>query len=229
MHEEERIIGVLCAQRLAEEAIFRLEAALRPDMTEKQASACFRKICMEIPGVEKALTDMVISGPNSAGYHNFSSDRVLGTGSLILIDFSIIVNGWYSDMTRMFSFGDPEDEARRICGIVAAAKAQAVAAAYPGVAASHLHMTAASRIAENGYGPFFPHGLGHSIGREMHEDPRLNAESQALLVPGSVFSIEPGIYLPGRFGARLEDLYYMSENGIVCLNQSEAVLKILPA
>ena len=97
MHEEERIIGVRCAQRLAEEAIFRLEAALRPDMTEKQASACFRKICMEIPGVEKALTDMVISGPNSAGYHNFSSDRVLGTGSLILIDFSIIVNGWYSD------------------------------------------------------------------------------------------------------------------------------------
>ena len=202
MHEEERIIGVRCAQRLAEEAIFRLEAALRPDMTEKQASACFRKICMEIPGVEKALTDMVISGPNSAGYHNFSSDRVLGTGSLILIDFSIIVNGWYSDMTRMFSFGDPEDEARRICGIVAAAKAQAIAAAYPGVAASHLHMTAASS---------------------------LNAESQALLVPGSVFSIEPGIYLPGRFGARLEDLYYMSENGIVCLNQSEAVLKILPA
>ena len=229
MHEEERIIGVRCAQRLAEEAIFRLEAALRPDMTEKQASACFRKICMEIPGVEKALTDMVISGPNSAGYHNFSSDRVLGTGSLILIDFSIIVNGWYSDMTRMFSFGDPEDEARRICGIVAAAKAQAIAAAYPGVAASHLHMTAASRIAENGYGPFFPHSLGHSIGREMHEDPRLNAESQALLVPCSVFSIEPGIYLPGRFGARLEDLYYMSENGIVCLNQSEAVLKILPA
>ena len=118
MHEEERIIGVRCAQRLAEEAIFRLEAALRPDMTEKQASACFRKICMEIPGVEKALTDMVISGPNSAGYHNFSSDRVLGTGSLILIDFSIIVNGWYSDMTRMFSFGDPEDEARRILSLI---------------------------------------------------------------------------------------------------------------
>ena len=179
--------------------------------------------------MEKALTDMVISGPNSAGYHNFSSDRVLGTGSLILIDFSIIVNGWYSDMTRMFSFGDPEDEARRICGIVAAAKAQAVAAAYPGVAASHLHMTAASRIAENGYGPFFPTASATASAVKCMRIPASTRRARPCLCPAAFSLLSRGIYLPGRFGARLEDLYYMSENGIVCLNQSEAVLKILPA
>mgnify|MGYP002602969640 CR=1 FL=1 len=200
MHEEERIIGVRCAQRLAEEAIFRLEAALRPDMTEKQASACFRKICMEIPGVEKALTDMVISGPNSAGYHNFSSDRVLGTGSLILIDFSIIVNGWYSDMTRMFSFGDPEDEARRICGIVAAAKAQAIAAAYPGVAASHLHMTAASRIAENGYGPFFPTASATASAVKCMRIPASTRRARPCLCPAAFSLLSREFTFPAGLG-----------------------------
>ena len=111
---------------------------------------------------------------------------------------------------------------------MANAKERAAAAAYPGGSAAALHQVAAEVIAEHGYGAYFPHGLGHSIGRKMHEAPWLNAESQARLPPGTVFSIEPGIYLPGRFGARLEDLYYMSDDGIVCLNESPAVLKVLP-
>nr|WP_326184398.1 M24 family metallopeptidase [uncultured Oscillibacter sp.] len=228
MRGEEKLPGVRHAQRLAERALSGLEGRLRPGMAEWQAAAELRALCMELPGVEQALTDMVISGPNSAGYHNFATDRVIGAGELILIDFSIVVHGWYSDMTRMYSLGEPEPEARRICDVVAAAKERAVAAAYPGVAASCLHRAAADLIQEQGYGPYFPHGLGHGIGREMHEVPRLNGQSQALLTQGTVFSIEPGIYLPGRFGARLEDLYYMSEEGIVCLNTEPAVLKILP-
>lgn len=225
---EERLSGVRRAQCLAERAVSLLERRLRVGMTERQAAAELRELCMEIPGVDRALTDMVISGPNSAGYHNFASDRVIGEGELILIDFSVVAGGWYSDMTRMFSLGDPGPEARRICGVVAEAKTRAQEAAYPGVSASLLHRTAAQVIASRGYGAYFPHGLGHGIGREMHEEPRLNGESGACLTPGTVFSIEPGIYLPGRFGARLEDLYYMSGGGIVCLNESPAELKILP-
>lgn len=225
---EERISGIRRAQRLAGQAVSLLERRLRVGMTERQAAAELREICMRIPGVDRALTDMVISGPNSAGYHHFASDRVMGEGELILIDFSVVAGGWYSDMTRMFSFGDPGPEAGQICGVVAEAKAQAAAAAYPGVPASLLHRTAAEVIEAHGYGAYFPHGLGHGIGREMHEEPRLNGESQARLTPGTVFSIEPGIYLPGRFGARLEDLYYMGGEELVCLSESPAALKILP-
>ena len=228
MQGEERFLGVRRAQRLAEHALSRLEGCLRVGMTERQAAAAFRELCARIPGVDQALTDMVISGPNSAGYHNFAGDRVIGAGELILIDFSIVVGGWYSDMTRMFSFGDPGPEARRICGVVAEAKERAASAAYPGVSAALLHQTAAEIIGAYGYGAYFPHGLGHGIGHEMHEEPRLNGESRACLTPGTVFSIEPGIYLPGRFGARLEDLYYMSGDGMICLNESPAALRILP-
>ncbi len=228
MYEDEKVFGVRYAQRLAERAISEMEQYLRPGITERQAAARLKELCANMPGVEQALTDMVISGPNSAEHHNFASDRVIGRGELILIDFSIVVNGWYSDMTRMFSLGEPEPEARRICGIVAAAKERAAAAAYPGAPASALHREAAGIIENHGYGNCFPHGLGHGIGREMHEPLRLNEESRDCLTPGTVFSIEPGIYLPGRFGARLEDLYYMSGEGIVCLNERPAVLKILP-
>lgn len=228
MRKEEKFLGIRHAQRLAERALSQMERQLRPGMTERQAAAELRAICLALPGVEQALTDMVISGPNSAGYHNFAADRVIGPGELILIDFSIVVHGWYSDMTRMYSLGEPEAEARRICEAVISAKEQTVAAAYPGVAAAFLHQTAAEVLQAHGYGAYFPHGLGHGIGREMHEAPRLNAQSRATLEEGALFSIEPGVYLPGRFGARLEDLYYMSGDGLVCLNESPAVLRVLP-
>ena len=146
MYEDEKVFGVRYAQRHAERAISEMEQYLRPGITERQAAARLKELCANIPGVEQALTDMVISGPNSAEYHNFASDRVIGRGELILIDFSIVVNGWYSDMTRMFSLGEPEPEARRICGIVAAAKERAAAAAYPGAQASALHREAAGII-----------------------------------------------------------------------------------
>lgn len=228
MRGEKRLLGVRYVQSLAELAVSQFERQLRAGITERQAAAELRELCMRIPGVDQALTDMVISGPNSAGYHNFATDRVMREGELILIDFSVVADGWYSDMTRMFSFGDPGPEARRICGVVAEAKMRTAAAAYPGMSASLLHRTAAEIIEAHGYGAYFPHGLGHGIGREMHEDPRLNEESQACLLPGTVFSIEPGIYLPGRFGARLEDLYYMGHDGIICLSKRPAALKILP-
>lgn len=228
MYASERISGIRHAQRLAEHAISEMEKYIQAGMTERQISAKLKELCMDLAEVEQALTDMVISGPNSAGFHNFATDRVVNVGELILIDFSIVVDGWYSDMTRMYSFGNPEPEAQKICEIVADAKALAVASAYPGVSAALLHKKAATRIQEYGYGKYFPHGLGHGIGHEMHESPRLNEKSTAFLIPGTVFSIEPGIYLPGRFGARLEDLYYMDEDGIACLNETPAVLKVLP-
>lgn len=197
-------------------------------MTERRLATRFREICLAQHGVEQAFTDMIISGPNSAGFHNFASDRLIEAGDLILIDFSVVADGWFSDMTRMFSIGEPAPEARRICEITALAKERAVGLLHPGVTGAELYHAAMDVIAERGYGRFFPHALGHGIGREMHQLPSLRADNFTPIPPGTVFSIEPGIYLPGRFGARLEDLYYLDEEKAICLNDTPAVLKILP-
>lgn len=226
---KERLYGIRNAQHLAENALSELEPYIRPGMTERQISACFREICLGKAEVEQALTDMVISGPNSAGFHNFASDRHIEAGDLILIDFSIVVGGWFSDMTRMFSVGEPVPEARHICEVTAEAKERAAALLHPGVTGAELYHAAMDTIAQEGYGKYFPHALGHGIGHEMHQAPSLNADNSAPILSGTVFSIEPGIYLPEKFGARLEDLYYLDDEKVICLNETPAVLKVLPA
>lgn len=228
MHQKDGFWGIRSAQHIAEQSLSLLETELRPGMTERQVAARFREICLAQPGVQQALTDMVISGPNSAGFHQFSADRIIRPGDLILMDFSVVVDGWFSDMTRMYSMGEPEPEARHICGITAKAKETAAALLHPGVTGAELYAAAMDVIAEAGYGACFPHALGHGIGREMHEAPSLRPENTKPIPMGTVFSIEPGIYLPGRFGARLEDLYYLDEDGAICLNTLPAVLKVLP-
>lgn len=224
----ERFSGVRRAQQLAEHSLSLLEAELHPGMMERDAAACLRDICLSHAGVQQALTDMVLSGPNSAGFHDFASDREIEPGDLILIDFSLVADGWYSDMTRVFSLGPPPEEARRICAVTALAKERAASLLRPGVTGAELYRAAKGVLARHGYGDCFPHALGHGIGHEMHQPPSLCAGCEAPIPMGTVFSIEPGVYLPGRFGARLEDLYYLDEGGAVCLNQTPAVLKILP-
>lgn len=197
-------------------------------MTEVEIAARLRNICLSQPDVQQALTDMVISGPNSAGFHSFASARRIGSGDLILIDFSLVINGWYSDMTRMYAIGEPLPEARHICEVTAQAHRQAARLLRPGVTGAELYQAAMRVIDAYGYKAYFPHALGHGIGHEMHEAPSLCADNREPIPMGTVFSIEPGIYLPGRFGARLENLYYLDEKGAVCLNNTPAALKILP-
>ena len=177
MTKTERMSGVEKAQCLALEIMAEFPAKLHAGMSEKDAAEALRSLCLARPSVEQALTDMVLSGPNSTQFHRFASDRIIRPHELILIDFSIVVDGWFSDMTRMFSIGEPEPEAVQICSLLERICAEMAQAAHSGVCCGDLYDLAMEKIRHAGYGTFFPHRLGHGIGREMHEAPSLASGS----------------------------------------------------
>lgn len=219
--------GVGQAQLLASQVYENFVQEIRPGQTEREMSQIMREIALSVPEVDQALTDMIISGENSSEFHKFSSDRVVREGELVLLDFSLVVDGWYSDMTRIFSFGEPEAEAIRICHVLEKVKSHLEERVVLGKKCSELYLEAVELLEQEGYGKYFPHRLGHGIGEEMHTLPSLDRDSKAVLEESMVFSIEPGIYLPGRFGARLEDLYTVDASGCRRLGGDHATLRIL--
>jgi Xaa-Pro aminopeptidase len=176
-------------------------------------------------GHEQAEFWIVASGPNSASPHHEGSDRVIGPGEPIVIDIGGTLGGYGSDITRTVwvTGGDPsrgpDAEFRRLYDVLQAAQAEATAAARPGVAAQAIDAVARDRIAAAGFGQFFIHRTGHGIGLEGHEDPYIVAGNAEPLAPGMAFSVEPGIYLEGRYGARIEDIVVCGEDGPIVLNE----------
>ena len=171
-------------------------------------------------GHELAEFAIVGSGPNSASPHHEASERLIRAGEPVVLDIGGALGGYTSDTTRACGStgGDPGQRARtpefrRLFGVLREAQAAASAAVRPGIACQELDATARSIIDAAGYGPQFFHRLGHGIGLEAHEDPYLVAGNAEPLRPGYAFSVEPGIYLEGRYGARLEDIVVCGETG----------------
>ena len=161
---------------------------------------------------------IVAAGENSALPHHSSSERPVGAGELLLIDMGAVVDGYCSDCTRTVAAGEIDDEARAVYELVRSAQAMALEAIRAGVDARDADSTARDPIARAGHGEHFGHGLGHGVGLEVHEAPRLSQRSDQTLEVGDVVTVEPGIYLPGRFGVRIEDLVTVTEDG--CRNFS---------
>ena len=184
-------------------------------------------------GHDAAEFAIVASGPNSASPHHEASDRVIRPGEPIVLDIGGPLGGYGSDITRTIwvTGGDdaagPHDEFRGIFELVRDAQSEATAAARPGVAAERVDAVARGIIAAGGYGPQFIHRTGHGIGLEGHEEPYLVAGSSDVLRPGMAFSIEPGIYLEGRYGVRLEDIVVCTEDGPVALNRAPLDLLVV--
>lgn len=156
---------------------------------------------------------IVASGPRSALPHAQPGDRILRQGDLLLIDFGARLEGYCSDMTRMFVLGAPAAWQREIHGVVRRAVEAAIAATEAGVHARDVDRAARDVIQEAGFGDRFGHGTGHGVGLEVHERPSVNARSRETLEPGSVVTIEPAVYLPGRGGVRLEEVVVVDEGG----------------
>jgi Xaa-Pro aminopeptidase len=180
------------------------------------------------------LADFAIvgSGPNSASPHHDASDRVIGAGEPIVLDIGGTLGGYGSDTTRTIWVGgeagvEPEPEFRRVFELVREAQAQATAAVRPGVPAEAIDAAARKVIADGGFGEFFTHRTGHGIGLEVHEDPYMVAGNATPLRPGMAFSVEPGIYLPGRFGVRLENIVMCAAGGATVLNTSSLELRVV--
>ncbi len=172
-------------------------------------------------GHEHANFAIVAAGEHAASpHHEPSAERVIGAGDLVLCDFGGTMRGYCSDITRMYSVGEPSSEVRDLYAILAAAQEAGVRAASVGTACEDVDRAARSVIAAAGYGDCFMHRVGHGIGTEAHEDPYLVAGNASALAAGHAFSIEPGIYLAGRFGMRLEDIVVATAGGPLRLNEA---------
>lgn len=215
------------AQHASDLAYQALLNFIRPGRTEREVALELYRLCRTQPGVESAHTDLVLAGPNGSRPHGMASDRPIQSGEFLTMDFGAVVEGYYADMTRTVAVGTPTDEMRLIYDTVRTAKDTATAAIAPGLLCRDIDWTARKVIEDAGYGDAFCHGLGHSIGLEGHEDPRFRADSTAAVETGLVMSVEPGIYLPGRLGVRIEDLIYVSENGPENINLSPTELVVL--
>ncbi len=213
------------ALRRAGQAIDRVHARmhefLRPGRTEREAG---REIAAAILAEGHVAVDFVIvgSGPNGASPHHEVGDRVMATGDPVVIDIGgTTQEGYCSDSTRVYTLGQPPAEFTAYFRVLLDAQLAACAQARPGVTAESVDAAAREVIAAAGYGEAFLHRTGHGIGVETHEEPYIVEGNATVLEPGMAFSIEPGIYLPGRHGARIEDIVVTTSTGIERLNTTD--------
>jgi Xaa-Pro dipeptidase len=182
-------------------------------MTEREATRRLIQACFAAGADALAFEPIVVAGPNAALPHATPSDRPIGPGELMIVDFGAVVDGYASDLTRTFVLGEPDPEAARIYAVVREANAAGRAAVRPGIPAEAVDQAARAVIEDAGYGPYFPHRTGHGLGLEVHEPPYLVAGDTTPLQTGMVFTVEPGIYLSGKGGIRIEDVVVVTENG----------------
>ena len=215
------------AQQIADRAFAELLDKIRPGMSEKRVAAELIYLCGKLSSGGAAFPPIVASGPNGAMCHATPSDRQLQQGDLVVLDFGCTVDGYCSDMTRTIAIGKPGDEARRVYDIVLEAQRRALDALRPGISGRELDGVAREYITAQGCGEHFGHGLGHGFGLLIHEAPTANKNAQEPLEAGMTVTVEPGIYLPGRFGVRIEDCCVLTETGHTNLASTPKELIIL--
>ena len=187
---------------------------LRPGRTEAEVAADL-SVAIREAGHATADFAIVAAGPNGASPHHASADRVISVGDPVVVDIGgTMPSGYCSDSTRCYVLGTPPPDFVDYYQVLLAAQRSAVGAVRPGVSAAAVDSVAREIITDAGYGAAFPHRTGHGIGLDGHEEPYLVAGNDLPLAPGMAFSIEPGIYLPGRHGARIEDIVVCTEDGV---------------
>jgi Xaa-Pro aminopeptidase len=222
------VAAIARAVEIADAAYFHILETLRSGCSER-AAALELEMFMRKAGAERLAFDTVLaSGPRSALPHGRASDRVMGVGEFVTLDFGAMWQGYCSDCTRTVVLGSADERQRHLYGVVLDAQRQALAMIRAGVAGRDVDARARSVIAAAGFGEAFGHSLGHGVGLEVHEGPRLSPQEDAVLEPGMVLTVEPGIYLPGWGGVRIEDLVVVTEEGCRILTRAPKDLQILP-
>jgi len=215
------------AQRITDEAFTAICKFIQPGMTEKEIAA---RLVYEMMsrGAEKVSFDPIVaSGPNGSKPHAVPSDKKVEKGEFITMDFGCKFGGYCSDMTRTVALGEPSEEMKTVYATVLKAQLAGIAAAKGGAVGAEVHKVAADIIGEAGYGAYFGHGLGHAVGIEIHENPRFSPMWPAPVPAGAALSVEPGIYLPGKFGVRIEDVVILTQGGCENITKSPKELMIL--
>lgn len=213
--DEEEVALMRRAVSIAEAAMNRLldEGAIREGRTELEVASDLRVAMLREGGEEEAFQPIVVAGPNSASPHAGPSDRPLARGDLVTIDWGTTCQGYRSDITRTYVLGEPTPEIEGIYDAVLAANQAGRLAARPGVPAQEVDRAARRAITLAGYGPHFLHRTGHGLGLETHEPPYIEEGELEILQPGMTFTVEPGVYVPGLGGVRIEDDVLVTEDG----------------
>ena len=223
--DAEEVTALIAAQRIAERALTEVLDFIKVGRTEKEIAAYLQYKMLTFGSERNSFDPIVVSGPNSSLPHGVPTVKAVEAGDFITMDFGCVLGGYCSDMTRTVAVGHVTEEMDKVYHTVLNAQLAGIATAKAGVTGKAVHEAAAKVIADAGYGAYFGHGFGHGLGVEVHEQPGANLNNDKPLPVGAVISAEPGIYLPGKFGVRIEDVLVIEENG--CLDIMEAPKKLL--
>ena len=216
---DEEVASIRAAQDIADAALAAVRPGIVAGVREDQIAAQLEAFMRE-RGATSAFDITVASGPRGAMPHGTASARVIGQDELVTLDFGARVDGYHSDMTRTVAVGNPSEELRRLYRAVLEAEEAAVQAIRPGASCADLDRLARDILTGHGLGEYFAHSLGHGVGLAVHEAPGLRGTSTDVLQAGMVVTAEPGVYLPGVGGVRIEDLVLVTEDGHEVLSRS---------
>jgi Xaa-Pro aminopeptidase len=225
--DEAEIALIQQACHIADQGFEHILKMVRPGMTEIEVANQLDFFMRSLGATSVSFDTIVASGLRSAMPHGVASEKVIEQGDLITLDFGCYYQGYVSDMTRTFAVGDPGEKLKEIYQIVLEAQEKVLAVAKPGMTGIELDAIARNHIASFGYGEAFGHSTGHGIGLEIHEGPNVSFRAEKAFVPGNVITDEPGIYLPGIGGVRIEDDLLITESGNQVLTHSPKELIIL--
>lgn len=223
--DAEELENLIAAQRIAEKALAEILHEIRPGVTEKEIAARLQYLMLHFGAEDMSFDPIVVSGPNGSLPHGVPSEKELRSGEFVTMDFGCIKNGYCSDMTRTVAIGSVTEEMRRVYDTVLEAQTTAISQVKAGMTGREVDAAARNVIEQAGYGANFGHSFGHGVGVEIHEAPNASPSNDKILPTGAVISAEPGIYLPGKMGVRIEDVIVLTEDG--CMNITLAPKELL--
>ena len=224
---EEELASMTEAQRISEAALEEVLHLIRPGMTEREVASELVYRMLRHGSEGNSFDPIVVTGSKTSLPHGVPGDKVIQTGDFVTMDFGSLKNGYCSDMTRTVAVGSATDEMKNVYDVVLRAQLAGIRAAKAGVLGRDIDAASRRVIEEAGFGPYFGHGFGHCLGLEIHEPPFASPKGNVPLPAGSVSSAEPGIYLPGRFGVRIEDVMILRETGAELITRAPKELIIL--
>ena len=213
------------AQAIAERAFEDILSFIHEGVTERQIALELNRLMFEYDAEDLSVETIALSGENTSMPHGVPSDKPVKNGEFVLMDYGAVYKGYHSDMTRTICVGEPDEEMRKVYNIVLEAQTAAINAAHAGMTGHELDEIARSIISDAGYDSCFGHSLGHGVGLEIHERPNASPNNMLPLNVGAVVTVEPGIYIAGRFGVRIEDFVILTENG--CINLTKSAKNII--
>ncbi|MBQ3566282.1 MAG: aminopeptidase P family protein [Oscillospiraceae bacterium] len=213
------------AQQIAEKAFEEILDFIREGVTEREISLMLDNTMYKNGAEAMSFETIALAGRNTSMPHGVPSDYVVKNGDFVLMDFGAVYDGYHSDMTRTVCVGQPSEEMEKVYNVVLEAQLEALSKVKSGITGKELDAVARDYISSKGYGEAFGHSLGHGVGMEVHEFPNASQRSEAVLEANNVITIEPGIYLPDKFGVRIEDFVVVTENS--CQNLTNCPKKMI--